>query len=471
LIGGTGVAGVTCVDWLALELPNVADFDDVFVDSGTLTNLIEQANQGPGLLKEDVELLERNLSDIQTGLRKVLRSSGSVYGIVYPHVHLRLEGRYSPPSNSDWCPLPLSLKQEAGDTLTLPDAEIESQQPFTPYLDLVGRWGFVFDSHYSRDALKDAVKLQATDFGRTLQGYRHEAKADMTSMVLATDRQGNAVAIGLLYRLFVPKSVHGYSAQEVSHEAEPAFQSGPFYVFVPPTKTSSEEGIRVLLEDVCGIQAASLPPSWANEIPMPGDGELESDLEAGKHCLAQAQAAFDALEKRRAERDSFKAILYEDGGPLQETCRKTLEAMGIGTEPSPVSDEFMIEHEGQRALVEVSGSRKSVSLRDVSQLFKDIANYLHKTDEPIKGVFIGNPWRKVPPRERGSDDKPTFPPNVATFGEQHGIALLSTVELFSAYCTHLQGEVDTKTLFTWLMEGRGVLRMRDVPVHLQSAGP
>jgi hypothetical protein len=440
----------------------VADFDDVFVDSGTLTGLIERANQGPGLLKEDVELLERNLSEIQTGLRKVLRSNGSVYGIVYPYLRLRLEGRYSPPSNSDWSPLPLSLKQEAGDTLTLPDAESEFQEPFTRYLDLVGRWGFVFDSHYSRDALKDAVKLQATDFGRTLQGYRHEANADMRSIVLATDRQGNAVAIGLIYRLFAVKRVHGYAAEDVTYEDEPAFQSGPLYVLVPPTKASSEEGIRVLLEDVCGIQARSLPPSWVSEITMPGDEELESALQSAKERLEQAQADLDTLALQRAERDSFKAILYEDGGPLQEACRKTFEAMGIGTRPSPVSDEFMIEHQGQRALVEVSGSRKPVALRDVSQLFKDMGNYLVETNEPIKGAFIGNPLRTLPPSERGTKDEPPFPPNVATFGQQHGIALLSTVELFKAYCVYLDGQLDTRTIFKWLMEGKGVLSASDL---------
>lgn len=461
LVGDTGFSGVTCVDWLATELPNVADFDIVFVNSVTLTELIERANEGPGLIEEDIKLLKHNLSSVEVGLAKVLRSHGSVYGIVCPRVGLRVEGYYHPPSNSDWLPLPVELTAEPGNTLRHADLDEGILKAFERYLDQVASWGCVFSRKFSPRSLEEAVEEHAHDLGKNLRGQWSDAAADMTSAPIATDRQGNSVAELVRYRLFAPES-RGYDGK-VHHEADPTFESGSLVVLVPPTEVASQEGLRILLEDLLGIGIRSVPPSWVQVMKMPSDDDLTAKISAAEAQVQQCQATLQVLLVKRREKDRFKAILYEDGPPLQEACQKTFEAMGITTRPSPVSDEFMIELEGQWALVEVSGSKKSVSQRDVSQLFKDMGKYFAETGQPIKGLFVGNPWRNIPPEERDTKDQPMFPDNVAQFARDQRIALLSTVVLFEAHCAYLEGTLDSKTIFTRLMEGEGVVRLADPP--------
>jgi hypothetical protein len=279
---------------------------------------------------------------------------------------------------------------------------------------------------------------------------------------LATDRQDNPIVLLLAYQLYRPTGKEAYGT-DVYYEDKADFTSGRLTVLVPPTDVTSEEGIRILLEDICGIQARSEPPSWVQQVAMPGDADLDARIGDATAELRQREGVLKDVEQEKEQRESFKAILYEDGFPLQEACRNTFEAMGLKTVPSPVSDEFMLEHEGQLALVEVTGSRRGVALRKVSQLNKDISEYFAQRQETIRGVFVGNPWRMRPPEQRETNDTPTFPNNVVTFAVGQHMALLSTVELFNAYCAYLEGRLDTSGLFTWLMEGEGVITADDAP--------
>ncbi|MGB6838017.1 MAG: hypothetical protein WBF66_09990 [Dehalococcoidia bacterium] len=469
VVGHADFAGVACVDWLAPQPPNIADFDIVFVDSVTLTELIDRANREGNLSKAAVELLNKNLSRIRVGVAKVLRSEGSVYGIVCPEASLEYKLYQSSRSNSDWLPLPVTLVDEPGDTLALADVDEGIVKRFERYLDRVKSWDWVFWRKYTVSSLEEAVKEHAHDLGRHLRERWFDARAGLTSVPIATDRQGNPVAEVLRYDLFAPSRYIDYD--EADYEADAAFTSGPLVVLVPPTEVTSEEGVRILLQDVCGIGIRSVPPSWVHAVKFPRDDELRAAISAAEGKVRESQAALEELLQKKEEKEKFKAILYEDGPPLQEGCQKTFEAVGMKTTPSPVSDEFMIELEGQSALIEVSGSKRSVSQRDVSQLFKDMGNYFAETGQSIKGIFIGNPWRNIPPGERDTKDRPMFPDNVVGFAKRQRIALVSTLELFKAHCGFLEGHIDSESLFRWLMDGEGVVKVGDAASPSRSRTP
>jgi hypothetical protein len=125
-----------------------------------------------------------------------------------------------------------------------------------------------------------------------------------------------------------------------------------------------------------------------------------------------------------------------------------------------VSDEFIIEVDGEEVLVEVKGHTKSVLLRDVSQLIKDVGNHKAETKQDIHGLLVGNAWRLDAPSERDTKSTPVFPDNVVRTAKNHGVGLLSTTELFQACCQATEEPGQRTRMLRSLVEGKGIINLR-----------
>lgn len=458
VLGCTGFAGVTCLGWTGpdFDKTNIADFDAVFVDDCSLSAVVRHANEATDWwTREQVSQLEDNLETAKVGITKVLQSRGHVYSVIDRGASLSRSRYRTALSSHDWLPLPLSFTREPGDTLTyVGDTDDPLTALFEGYLKQVEKWDCVFSSDYPQDALRSAADPLTSRLGTELSGTWRPPRVEMRPMPIATDRQGNAIAQGVTYALFRPKHL---LSRGVQYEDSAAFESGPFVMLVPPTRVTSEEGLRILLRDICGIQMASVPPSWATSIKMPGDHDLGEEISAAVERVGREQDKLRGLEEKQKQKTALKSILWENGPPLQEACRRVFGEMGIGIKPSPVSDEFMIEYEGMSALVEVSGSKKTVALKDVSQLQKDLAEYAAQFGETIKGVFVGNSWKNRPPSDRGPVAGSIFPDNIVTHAVHQRIALLSTTDLFEAYCAFLENRLTGAEFFDCLMRAEGIV--------------
>jgi len=452
---------VKCVDWTSLrDLPNIADFPMVVLNTCTLAAWIEalraardSADEGQA---EDLQKIgssiSKDISLLKSKLVQVLRAGGTVYAILGPPQGLTSGGSlwYSIVHSHDWMPLPVGLKDEPGEGLTV------REKQFTRYFASVARWQRVIEDRYHVEPLKAITEGE----------LEPKPLVQLASTKLATDWQGNAVGAALHYTLHRPATGHIARALAQAtgvgdYEPEPYKRSGPLVLLPPPTEVSDEEAIRILLEDFCGVAARAVAPGWAQAVGMPGDADRQAALSVAAKALEQAQRKQEEALAAQATADEFKRLLYEKGVPLQDVTRKTFEAMGIRTEDSPVSDEFMLVWEGERVLVEVTGAGKSIAGRDLSQLIKDLGNYLAKVGHDVKGVLVGNAWIGLPPGQRDTPDKPIFPDDVRGTAKNHSIALVSTVELFKAYCTFLEGKVTPDQVFRRIADGSGVVTLVD----------
>jgi hypothetical protein len=461
VIGCSGFLGVRCLDWTNVtpRTENIADYDIIFVNSCSLADLIADANDG-SLPSDRVAALKSGLAATREGLAKALKSRARVYCIVGSAVTLWSEKGTRVLSSHDWLPLPIEMRREPGDTLTFADINKDLLQQFRGYLDNVGAWEHVFSGELDEAAVSEATGPFVTAFGTTIQGRWIPPKVTLSTISIATDRQDNPVALICWYNVFTPTDAY---SNRTLYQEDPALQSGLFVVFVPPTQVTCEEGMHGLITRVLGIGTPGAIPDWADDIVMPGDAELSRDVAAAEEQVEFARTALEGLLAEQERRRQLKSVLWEKGAPLQEACRILFEAVGINTEPSPVSDEFTVGFEGQRALIEVSGSKKSVSQRDVSQLQKDMASYFAEYGEPIKGIFVGNSWKDLPVRDRDTGEKALFPDNVKKWAANQKITLLSTVQLFDALSAHASGALETGTIFQWMMTGAGEIKLVEIP--------
>jgi hypothetical protein len=457
VIGSTGHAGAKCVDWTALkDVPNIADFHVVVVNGCTLGALIDRLKVERDSANEERaeaarklgSLVSDNLALLKSKLIQVLRAGGAVYGVPGPFRTLiarGVVGYYAIVESRGWIPLPVGFEDEPGDTLSVADKR------FARYFATVKRWEEVFDDKYDTRGLdpltdgeldpKPLVRLAVTK--------------------LATDWRGNAAAAEVRYGLYRLSRREISRALGHDYEDEPYVSSGPLVLLPPPTEVSDEEAVRILLEDFCGVQARSVAPGWARSTAMPGDDARRAAAAEARKALEVAQRMQQETLAAQVAADEFRRLLYETGLPLQDAARRTFEAIGVGTADSPVSDEFMLVRGDRKVLVEVTGVGKSVATRDLSQLIKDMGNYLAGTDEPIKGLLVGNAWRDLPLEERDSGDKPIFPVDLVKTARSHSVALLSTIELYRAYCAFLDGKLDVDQAFQRIVDTSGPVKLVD----------
>jgi len=418
-------------------MPNLADFDTVVVESCSLVDILLEA------VGESRKVCESRIETVRERLRKLLKSGGDVYAIVAPPAYEKLEERpfIRRLGNEKWLPIPLEMMAEPCDT------KREVDDAWKRYFDIVRRVSHVFG-----EDIEDLSEISAE--------HKGECHIQVWVYALARNRQGQPLGVITGY------SAHPYGKTSSGKRREdwqqaPAVSSGRLVLLPPPTEVSLQEGIQILLEDFCGVEPRSLPPSWAVGISMPNDEDFVEAIAKAEGDKQRVEETLRDLLAKKEHRDSFKALLYEQSAPLQDKCRETFEAVGISTSDSPVSDEFLIHCGAEKALVEVTGTKKSIAHRDLSQLHKDIANYFTETKAEIKGVLVGNAWKDIPLEERDTADRPNFPNDVVRFATNHGIALVSGIELFRAYCAFLEGRLDGKTVFERLMKAAGIFKLAE----------
>ena len=239
--------------------------------------------------------------------------------------------------------------------------------------------------------------------------------------------------------------------------------SGPFTVLVPPTEISDEEAIDILLQERYGIRVALTEPEWITAVPAPGETELREMIGTAESELASATSHLTELGAELSKARSPLRVLYEQHMALQDACEDLFNRVGIATKPSPVSDEFMLEFGHLEVLVEVTGTKRSASLRDLSQLYKDIGSFLSQEDRAVKGLLVVNVWIGVQPDKRIPPDHRPFPENVVDFATKQGIALLDTRDLYRAYEASHEGTLKAMDFFDLLMATPGVVTVASSP--------
>jgi len=443
LVIGTYLAeGVDSFDWWQ-QLPNISEYDTIVLDTTKIlyfmenTGRLEHVNDNIYAVDDDKEIYKQisaNLNLVRNKLTEKLEFESTIYALYSPriiinyhpfHVDGSGNGYLGSIGTNDWCPISIKVIQETGKFIRVIDTSYQD------YFKGFKEWqyyferkslGFPYIQHYYDDKWTVWFKLNP----------------------IAVNKVERPIAIEVCFLFY--------------GQPKPQKIGGRLVLLPVANQYDTNTSISFLLQRGKQFEAIP-PPSWINKIEIPGEALLEEDVENKKQQLTAIESEVQESERSLAEFIKHKGILYETGITLQELVKTTLEKLGAGIEPSTVTDEFVINIAGKKALVEVKGNTKSISKRDLGQLITDLGEHLKATDEDIGGILIGNAWRLEPLEARDTHDKPVFSQAVVKIAENRSIGLISTIELFTAHSQSLENPAAKKEILNKIIGGAGIIKI------------
>ena len=433
VVGSTGHVGVKCVAWDAHSFPNVADHDAIVVNAAPLARLLSDASANNN--RVTWQRIHSNIEKVHLGVMRLLESQGKAVAIAAPRSTLRFQGRTGGPWEVDtwgWCPLKFTVVKESGDSIRV------CADQFRSYMDTVKRW----DSYISEHTLGEALHLVELLLGAVDKA----AQFSLRTSPVAITRFGGILGAEFSYTSY--RNIGGNLTKQ---------ESGAFLVLPPPTETDERGAISVILEDVLSIPQMPLPPEWADDLVVPGCGELLGSKSERLVQIERLGAEIRQIEGELSRLGDYKRLLYATGEPLERICKQVLADMGaIITDGERGADDFVMESEGQEAVCEVKGKTKAIDLSDVLKLVRHQEEHQRAHGCNARALLIGNAWLRLAPCER---TQAWFPPNVVTHATHADIGLVSTLELYRALCAMREGKLDGMCILRRLLTQRGATRL------------
>jgi len=456
VIGSEGHSGVENVLWTTEDMPNIADFDNVVLDTSSLSTLLRKVPKGK-LIKGKINTkknenflrkIKKNQEFVRERLLHLLHSEGNVY-VICSLREYRWISTYTDCDNYEWSPFSIKIVNERGETRKVID------DSFSHYFQFVKKWSFCFE-----EIERDYSLLQKIhDF------YRGKYYVLPKMRVIAENRYTRPIAIALWYELYQFKNeteLKGAIASASAfyyYESRRVQTSGEIILLPPPTEIDSREAINILLEDLWGIQQKTPPPEGIDKILLPGEDSLKQQIKEKLDKVGELNAEISDLEKQVEEKAQFKRLVYETGDPLENICKLTLRQLGCKTDDSV--EDFILITGDKEAIVEVKGRERSILREDGAMLAQNRSNYAiqkGKGIREIKAILLGNPWRLVLPLEERAKKEP-FSIHLVEDANIEDMALVTTVELFRAYCEFLKGNISSDEIIEHLFSGVGQTKL------------
>lgn len=445
IIGDYHPEGVDCCYWFD-ELPNISDYDIVILDTTRILNFWNASGRLKHLAGNEFETsyytetdrrIMSNIDFVRNKLIEILIFDVTIYALYEQNFIIKSKpdsrghiGLYV--RTNDWCPIFINnIVIEKGRTILVKDESYEE------YFKDFKNWEYYINPD---DIQFDP--LQNFYSGKWL--LVHEIKS------IATNRVDKPIALQ-----FCP-ILHRKEDTDLGKYEYVYDRRGALLVLLPiANRYDTSPHIEILLRRHMQYEETP-PPSWINDIEIPGEVPLKRQINTANEEFKKAEAEVKKLEASLQEIEKYKRLLYDTGLSLQDISKQALEELGVKTKPSISTDEFIIEVGTKEALIEVKGNTKSVKKEDIAQLIVDLGQHLKDTGEEIKGILIGNAWRLSPLEDRES--KPVFTKETIQAANNHNIGLISTVELFKAYCSVLEKPGYRSEVLKKIIKGKGIIQ-------------
>lgn len=184
---------------------------------------------------------------------------------------------------------------------------------------------------------------------------------------------------------------------------------------------------------------------WVNMYKFPQLVEIEKEIDDRE---IQIKKIVDEKKQFEIQKQSYERIrntlLYLDGDLLHKVCKEVLQFLGIEAENGKQGREDLVFIlSGDHYLVEVKGCENSASKKHIGQLRNHKVEYENENSVKTKCILLINAWRKFSLEERNTPDRLIFPNDVMNLVDSlSDVILMTTQQLFFAYCKKLSGEFD-----------------------------
>jgi len=230
--------------------------------------------------------------------------------------------------------------------------------------------------------------------------------------------------------------------------------------FLPaPTECSGEQAVNILLEDILGIASGLRPPEWVDAYKAPGQQECERELVKAEGALGHAQQKVEDLREALVRVQRYRELLYGVSTQLEEIVHRTLEGLGATVEPEEPGghDGRITGPTGRKAVLEIKGTRRTISLDNQRQLADWVARQVAKGTAFEKGILFGNPHCDLPLEQRTD---PPFAEEAVVNAQRDDQSLITTRQLFLALKDFKAGKLKSQVFWNALFDGRGVVQLR-----------
>lgn len=441
------------------ELPNLSDYKTIILDPTRIlhdwlySGRVKPISRNRYLLSdknEQDDKIESNIRLVWRKLIEILPFDVNIYVLYSPTVRIDyiVETHSKQPSASvtketarfvetdSWSPISIAVHSEIGKIINVKD------NSYKQYFKDFNKWEYYF--------IPETLQINVLE-----NNYEKKWKVIVETTNIATNNVEKPLAIKI--NTYFHNWVYDDYGELEGWRSHPDVYGGEITLLPIMDIYNTRAHIDFLLKKI-GLFTETPPPAWLNSIEIPGEAPLKQDIVTQKQQLDIIASEVKEKENSLAELQKYKGLLYETGESLQELVKTVLEHLGAGIEPSPVSDEFIINISGRKTLIEVKGNTKSIIKRDLGQLITDLGEYLKTANEDIDGILIGNAWRLEPLEQRDKHDKPIFSQAVVQIANNRNIGLLSTTELFGAYCQVLEDTTRKEDILNEIIGGKGILK-------------
>lgn len=240
------------------------------------------------------------------------------------------------------------------------------------------------------------------------------------------------------------------------------------HIILLPSGYQSKNGklLEQCITKLLGDKEITPTPEWAKPIIVPGQDKMRQELDKVNTEIKAVAEKQGTLISNIEELDSWKWLLYETGKHrLEPIVHKALSSLGCKVEDQPDSDsDGKVETEFGIALLEIEGVKGTIKIDKISQLLKNIANFLTQEGFHPKGILIGNPFRLEEPINRPpkNSQKKFFSDEVISTAETHNISVLLSTDLYEIVCLILDNKLTTtqiESIRKDIFQGKGLVRL------------
>lgn len=232
---------------------------------------------------------------------------------------------------------------------------------------------------------------------------------------------------------------------------------------IPPS--TSSEMINAVISKLRG-DASEPPPSWANNLRIPGVNEIIAKIASLESKKAKIEEEISKLESNKGARSKYGKLLYAYGRPLERIVRDVFVQLGFDEIAKPVGHhedlkmDFKFVPDVDIGVLEVKGAIKRTKREALTQCSIWVNNYW-KIDPSIKvkGILIPNQHR-MSAYPKSESIRKHFEPNELEFAETYKICIIPTYVLFESVNKILSGQSpDRHKIEQLIFNTNGVLEL------------
>lgn len=443
-IGFNNSYGFSSFQWTDSKWQNAADFEVIFINVGSLFNLIitwseQHRSNNDQFSWERFEALYGNLIGLRQQLLHVIDSNRQIFVLATPesNLHVRKSGWSYGKSVSayDWCPLPVHVYNEEG------EISKDVDRRFSEYRRQLKNWIFYFGN-------KPEV-LEHFDRSELPNSHSFVTVIEDVFVNLSQHPLGIELRYGIINR-----ATGGQPQLETT--------SGPIYLLHYPIGGNPDEAVRSLVRQFCNTDTRiSEAPEWLDSIVPPKGAEIDPQVESLSQQIDELSKRRSELLTQRQQYEVWRKLLYESGNDLESIVLEALKLLGLeDVQPGPKGDQDITgEFLGDTFLFEVKGLSGSAGRKEVFSLDRHIDEFEAKnSDRKVsKGVLVVNAYRKLAPALRDAEGRQVFAGDAVKHAKLLEFALLDTKDLYRAVTDAIEGRMtDPRRVFQELRQTVGV---------------